>query len=217
MPALQVVRLFKVQLINHLFTICRAILDGCQFSNARAMRLGLLWTCAAFAAAALHGCKHAQAGALPPAKACLDARKAQKSDNAASEGISASSPKRAVLHIRITGITEKRGVIRLALYDSEQGYDSRKGACRSRVIPVEHDTEETSFRHLHPGWYAVMMYHDKNNNNECDRVLGLPGEPFGISNNVRPGITGAPPFEKARFHLGPGEELSIEIRLESLL
>ena len=176
--------------------------------------------CATLAMASLFASQNALAGGLPARKACLAAQRATESDNATNatgEGICESSQKEATLHIRITGITEKRGVIRLALYDSEQGYESRTDAYGSRVIPVTHDTEETSFSHLHPGWYAVMLYHDMNNNNECDRVMGLPREQFGISNNVRPGITGAPPFDKARFYVAPGKELSIDIRLESLL
>ncbi len=126
-------------------------------------------------------------------------------------------PEAASLHVVITGITEQRGVVRLALYSSREDYEARENACCSKVIPVNAARVEVVFNDLKPGWYAVMLYHDINDNNQCDRILGLPREPFGISNNVRPGLKGTPDFREARFMVEPGKYMTVEISLQEFL
>ena len=122
----------------------------------------------------------------------------------------------ACLHVVISGISEDKGVVRLSLYDAAENYEAREHSCRFDVLPVKDMKSDVVFNNLKPGWYAVLLYHDANNNNHFDRVMGIPAERFGFSNNIRPRITGAPDFEEARFRLEPDMCVTHEIRLQSL-
>ncbi len=122
----------------------------------------------------------------------------------------------ACLHVVISGITENRGVVRMSLYDAEENYNAREHSCRHAVMEVEDFKAGKIFNNLKQGWYAILLFHDANNNHKFDKVMGIPAERFGFSNNVRPGITGAPGFEETRFRLGPDQCVTIEVRLQSL-
>ena len=63
-----------------------------------------------------------------------------------------------------------------------------------------------------PGQYAIALYHDKNANKKFDKSpLGMPAEPWGISNNPKI-LFSAPPVEKALFEVN-GEGAKVEIKL----
>ena len=64
-----------------------------------------------------------------------------------------------------------------------------------------------------PGVFAVVAYHDKNGNKRFDRDwVGIPEEPYGISNN--PKVLFSPPsHEEASFEVGPdGAVIEIDLR-----
>ncbi|MFC7554920.1 DUF2141 domain-containing protein [Pseudoroseomonas wenyumeiae] len=67
-------------------------------------------------------------------------------------------------------------------------------------------------RRLHPGIYAVAVYHDENNDHDFNRtLLGMPAEGYGFSNDA-PTVIGLPSFESVRFQVGP-EGARVPIRL----
>jgi uncharacterized protein (DUF2141 family) len=59
---------------------------------------------------------------------------------------------------------------------------------------------------LPAGSYAVVVFHDENDNGEIDHyVIGLPKEPLGFSNGFSLGLfSGKPTFKKLRFDYIPG-------------
>ena len=122
----------------------------------------------------------------------------------------------ACLHVVIKGIKEDSGVVRMSLYDREDTYNAREHSCRFAVMKVKNCRAGEIFNNLKPGWYAILLFHDANDNHEFDRVMGIPVERFGFSNNVRAGITGAPGFEEARFKLEPDQCVTHVISLQSL-
>jgi uncharacterized protein (DUF2141 family) len=63
------------------------------------------------------------------------------------------------------------------------------------------------------GRYAVVVYHDENDNHKFDRNwIGLPTEGFGVSNN--PTFHLAPPnFEESAFDVN-GELINIEVNVK---
>ena len=63
------------------------------------------------------------------------------------------------------------------------------------------------------GQYAVVVYHDENDNRKFDRNwIGLPTEGFGVSNN--PSLFFAPPsFEEAAFEVN-GELTHVEVEVQ---
>ncbi len=134
----------------------------------------------------------------------------------ASASCQSSDPQHACLHVIVTGIGDKRGVVRMSLYDAEENYNAKQHSCRYAIVPVKNARAEVVFHRLKPGWYAILLFHDANNNHKFDRVMGIPVERFGFSNNVRPGITGAPAFKETRFRLDAGQCVTQTIVLQSL-
>ncbi len=115
--------------------------------------------------------------------------------------------------IRITGLDPPSGVLRLALYDSRKSYEERRDPIRSAAVEIAGTEAVIKFDGLPPGSYAVMMYHDTNRNNKFDRILGLPKEQYGFSNNARPGL-GPPDFDKVKFPVRAGKVTFITIRAQ---
>jgi uncharacterized protein (DUF2141 family) len=69
------------------------------------------------------------------------------------------------------------------------------------------------FLGLPAGRYAVSASHDVNGNGKPDRnLVGLPTEPWAVSNNVRPSLR-APRFAEAAVQLAADEVKQIELRL----
>ena len=70
---------------------------------------------------------------------------------------------------------------------------------------------ETVFDNVPPGTYAIMVMHDKNNNDDMDvNKIGLPKEDYGSSRN--PAKLGPPSFGASKFKVKK-EDLSFEIHL----
>ena len=65
---------------------------------------------------------------------------------------------------------------------------------------------------LAPGAYAAQVMHDENGNGELDtNLVGMPREPWGMSNGAR-GNFGPPSFDDMRFELDG--DTTMTIRLE---
>ena len=64
-----------------------------------------------------------------------------------------------------------------------------------------------------PGTYAIAIYHDKNANRHFDKnFLGLPAEPYGVSNNP-PINFGPPSLEDSAFKVeGPLTPMMIRLK-----
>lgn len=97
-------------------------------------------------------------------------------------------------------VKKNSGKIALMLVNSEANYKSRKPikAAKSTVV---NNQVSVMFYSIPKGDYAVMAYHDVNDNGKLDtNFLGIPSEPFAFSNNAK-GFMGAPKFEKAKFEV----------------
>jgi uncharacterized protein (DUF2141 family) len=117
------------------------------------------------------------------------------------------------LAVRVSGLEHMTGELAVAVFDSEDGYKKQTGALSRAFVPVVADpvTWETSLP-IGPR-YVVIVYHDVNGNRELDRrLLGIPKEPVGVSNDAR-GRFGPPDFDAASFVLA-GAETLIDITLE---
>lgn len=120
----------------------------------------------------------------------------------------------ATLNVYVTGFEEQGGELALALFDSESTYDTRENAVRKEFVPVIDGEAHWTVESLPLGRrYVVIAYHDENGNRELDtRIMGIPKEKVGLSNNVR-GRFGPPRFDKASFALD-APETRIHIRLQ---
>lgn len=129
-------------------------------------------------------------------------------------GSGGNSAARNDLILRLTGFPSMDGVVRIAVFDSEESWPDNTGnSIWKTVAEVSGDTLEVAVEGLEPGRYAVSVFHDRDNDSVLDRnFLGIPTESYGFSNNVR-GRTGPPGFSDAVV-LYEGAPLLLEIRLE---
>ena len=119
----------------------------------------------------------------------------------------------AALHIVVNGIRPPEGVVRVALFDSPEGFPGEDGSeLRHAEMPADGETVRVTFTGLPPGRYAVSVYHDLDSNGrmETDR-FGRPLERYGTSNNVR-GLFGPPTFAAAALTVADSPR-EIEITL----
>ena len=126
-----------------------------------------------------------------------------------------SRAENAGLIVIITNIDNTKGNVVLAIYNQDENFpynpfkkftiskESMKDGKLEYVIPD-----------INPGEYAITLLDDKNKNYDMDtNFLGLPKEGFGFSNNVKPSLAGAPPFEKCTFNLEK-EQANIIINMQ---
>ncbi len=132
---------------------------------------------------------------------------------AAADGPRPSEGARARLEVRIDGLKSRHGSVALALFGDPESFERRSGAVQAEFVPLKKKRLAWVVEDLAPGSYAVVAYHDRNDNRELDRKpFGIPSEPYGFSNDAR-GSFGPPSFEAARFEVTDGPT-SITIRLK---
>lgn len=127
---------------------------------------------------------------------------------AGSTAALAQSTARCNLTVKITGIRNTDGDIRVALRTSQTA------VFQGQVVPIEAKsmTAKAVFHDIPAGAYGVAVIHDENKNGQLDfDSVGMPVEGYGHSNNPekRPD---EPSFEETKFNLTPGTG-SIEVKL----
>ena len=129
------------------------------------------------------------------------------------------------LRVAIHGVRSSSGSLMVRLYDSEEHFKSavaRAGSLGlvtnpSRLVGITMraiaGTQTVVFTELKPGAYAVITFHDENDNGKLDETaLGLPTEGYGSSNDAE-GFFAAPSFKDAAVTLG-GHDKAIAITLK---
>ncbi|MGO9758789.1 MAG: DUF2141 domain-containing protein [Roseiarcus sp.] len=129
------------------------------------------------------------------------------------------------LRVANHGVRSSSGSLMVGLYDSEQHFRSaiaHAGSLglvtdRSRLVGIAMrataGTQSVVFTELKPGAYAVITFHDENDNGKLDEnALGLPAEGYGFSNDAE-GFFAAPSFKDAAVTLG-GHDKAIAITLK---
>lgn len=117
----------------------------------------------------------------------------------------------ADLTVSLSGTRSADGQVRLMLFDREDGFRKEDKARAVLPLPAAAGAFEGVFRHLPPGRYAVVAYHDENGDGKLNLRFGMfPKEGYGLSNN--PAIVGPPRFKDAAFDVPP-EGGRVEIRL----
>ncbi|MEO8102712.1 MAG: DUF2141 domain-containing protein [Betaproteobacteria bacterium] len=128
-----------------------------------------------------------------------------------SPWIACSHARAADIDVDITGITEQKGEILVALFNQAEGWP-RKGTGTTRAR-AQVGKVRVSFTDLPEGDYAVSVIHDRNSNGKLDaNLIGMPTEPYGFSNDVA-GKFGPPSFDQAKFRLDMAHQ-SISVRLK---
>ena len=116
--------------------------------------------------------------------------------------------------VTVTNVKDSRGTITLDLHDDDPAKWLKKGFHVERMrVPAKKGETKMCVPILKPGVYAIALYHDRNGDRQFDKnFLGIPTEPFGISNNPTIGLS-APPLDSASFEVkGPLTPLTIKLR-----
>ena len=114
----------------------------------------------------------------------------------------------AALKIVVTDIQVGKGNIVVEVYDNDK--DFMKKPVKAQTLKAISGSMVFSFE-IPDGTYAVMIYQDINENKELDRrIIGIPKEPYGLSNNYTPHF-GPPKFDDCKFKLGQQTTLTIKL------
>ena len=128
-------------------------------------------------------------------------------------GASAIAPVHAAtLHVTVEGIRNDAQPVRVLLFNSSDSFPDEELSFKSHVTRAVKGTAVVEFTDLDPSLYAIMAYHDENEDNRLNRVLGMwPAEGYGLSLN--PLMMGPPTFQETSFEL-PARGLSVTIFLQ---
>ena len=132
----------------------------------------------------------------------------------------------ADITVEIEGLRSEDGTIMLGLYDMAEAFDMAlkhyeqpdgfikdTGRVLGAAIRVDTGIVHSTLTGLKPGRYAVILFHDENQDGRLDKnLLGIPVEGFGFSNNVI-GFLGPPSFEDAAITLG-AEPVTTRVELQ---
>ncbi|MBA3730551.1 MAG: DUF2141 domain-containing protein [Sphingomonas sp.] len=104
------------------------------------------------------------------------------------------------LVVRVSGLKQASGTVKLALYGSDQaGYLKKQGRLRRIKVPVRGSGPlDVCIAVPRPGRYAVAVHHDLNANGDRDRHDG-----GGYSNNPKVSVANLkPPFAQTAVAVG---------------
>lgn len=115
--------------------------------------------------------------------------------------------------VEIQNVESTEGNFRVALYNSAENFkDPESKPWKSIVIKANSKQRSVTFENIPYGTYSSGLYQDKNLNKKLDKnFIGIPKEPYGLSNNVRPKLS-APPFDRVKFKFN-SKKKTVHIKL----
>lgn len=118
------------------------------------------------------------------------------------------------LPVTITGIRSEKGLLRLALYNHPEQFpnDPAKSYAFQKNSLVN-GRMEVVLKDISPGEYAISLLDDEDGNNQMNyKLLRIPREGYGFSNNIKPGLK-CPPYRKCTFRVDK-ESSGLEIEMQ---
>ncbi len=125
--------------------------------------------------------------------------------------LAASGAQAADLTVAVNGVRTAKDNVRIALYADAASFRHEAQALKLLSVPAAEGTVTAIFHDIPPGRYAVLAYHDENDNQKLDLFLGMfPSEGWGLSND--PSVIGPPRFEASAFDVTePATEISVPL------
>ena len=165
---------------------------------------------AAAAEPAATAAPEAEIPAEPPAAVEEAVVEPEPAPEPAPEHEKPAEPGTTSVNVIVEGVESSKGVVNVALCDKGL---SREGCPYTKATPAAAGFVEARFDDVPPGVYAVVGYHDVNGNDEFDKMLGVPREPYALSN--RAGEKLVPGFKDAALNIKKGDNTVI-IRMQRL-
>lgn len=99
--------------------------------------------------------------------------------------------------LEILNIRDITGEIVVSVYDNDRDWLIEGKEYSKKSFEVTSSAMKVKIQNLPSGNFAIALFQDVNSDAECNNNrLGIPTEPYGFSNNIRP-IFKAPSFGKA--------------------
>ena len=118
-----------------------------------------------------------------------------------------SSSEKRTITVTIDNVPSDKGMVRYALFNKDS---FMKAPLQSQFNTPKGKKSTVVFTDVEPGNYAIICFHDANNNDKMDfQPNGMPLEDYGVSNN--PMSFGPPNFEEAQFEVSD-KDVTLEIR-----
>ena len=119
------------------------------------------------------------------------------------------------IRVTVHGVYHE-GIMKLELYNDEEGFLQKKGRLRPIRVPAEDGPQTICINVDEPGRYAVSGYHDRDGDRKLDKKWNFtPKEPYGVSNNPKIKAKRMPKFEECAFDV-PTNGTDIDIILVDL-
>lgn len=122
------------------------------------------------------------------------------------------------IKVHVEGLKNDQGVVRVALYNSEDAYAADKGkadkAFAKTRSKIEKGQSDCSFTDVPYGTYGIKLFHDEDDSGKfVTNMFGMPKVEFAFSNNAKANF-GPPSFNKISFELN-SPKMSMTIRMQN--
>lgn len=115
------------------------------------------------------------------------------------------------LVLKISNIQKMQGDIKIGVFKSESSFLKENLALKNYSIKVIKNTTILTITDLPKGEYAISMFHDENSDNKMNtNFIGIPKEPYGFSNNIKPKMS-APKYKDCKFNFSDDKTLEIKL------
>jgi uncharacterized protein (DUF2141 family) len=105
------------------------------------------------------------------------------------------------LTIQVDNVSFAEGSVMVQVLPGEAGFKGETPAAASLMQPAKLGSMTFIAPDISAGDYAIRVMHDVNGNGELDaNFIGMPTEPWGMSNNAR-GNFGPPQWQDVKFTL----------------
>jgi len=115
------------------------------------------------------------------------------------------------LSVVVTNLENNDGVLQFGLYNNAEKFPIVGETYKMVRVKTSGASRKYTFKGLPKGNYAVAIYQDENNNDNCDKnFLGVPIEPYAFSNDFRPKLS-VPSFKDCSFILDKSKTVTIKL------
>lgn len=115
--------------------------------------------------------------------------------------------KKQTITATVVNVSNDSGKVSFALYNKETFMQQPLQGKNGRIVEGK---STVTFENIEPGEYAIICFHDSNDNDKMDfQDNGMPIEDYGMSNNVM--SFGPPKYADAKFEVST-EDIILEIK-----
>jgi len=115
------------------------------------------------------------------------------------------------LTVHVTDLENNNGVLQFGLYNDDSKFPQVGETYKMVRVKTSGKSRKYTFKGLPEGSYAVAIYQDENNNDNCDKnFFGVPVEAFAFSNDIRP-LLSVPKFGDCSILLDMSKTVQIKL------